>query len=397
MKSNKLVGIFGDTSYDKKIRRIFGNSLIGYWPLDEKSGTVAYDRSGNLRNGAHTGVTLLNPGAELLTNGGFEVTGAGGADVFGTWNETVNVGTSVVERTTTEGEFHGGQSALKITRGDAIVEAFQTIAAIPGATYTLRLWMKGRTRLKVLGTGSLNVLAVASYNTAEFEEYEFTIQNPTGNATLAVYCIDGGAAGESGYFDDVSVVATSPNGIRGLTAPYFDGTNDFVNIYSAALAAAFNGAEGTLLTWARVSGAGVWTDGMFRNIITIDADASNYLRFYRSSVNNVISLYYKAATVAESISVTGLPDNGWMQLGLTWNKAADEVKGYKNGAQIGTTQTTLGEWAGAPAATTTVIGAATTAPTGVWSGLIGPTALLNYAATPAQIKAAYDAALPLPA
>ena len=50
----------GKKSYTQKLRAIFGSSLIGLWSLDESSGTVAYDRSGNARNGAYTAVTLAN-------------------------------------------------------------------------------------------------------------------------------------------------------------------------------------------------------------------------------------------------------------------------------------------------------------------------------------------------
>ena len=38
-------------------------SLIGYWPLDDKSGTTAKDRSGNARDAAYSGTyTLRSPG-----------------------------------------------------------------------------------------------------------------------------------------------------------------------------------------------------------------------------------------------------------------------------------------------------------------------------------------------
>jgi len=46
--------------------RVLATDPIAYWPLDEKQGTVAYDwvsgRSVGAQNGAHTGVTLYQPG-----------------------------------------------------------------------------------------------------------------------------------------------------------------------------------------------------------------------------------------------------------------------------------------------------------------------------------------------
>lgn len=39
---------------------VLRDRAIGYWPLDEPSGTVAFDRSGNSRNGTYTGT--ITPG-----------------------------------------------------------------------------------------------------------------------------------------------------------------------------------------------------------------------------------------------------------------------------------------------------------------------------------------------
>jgi len=50
------------SSYQQRAKSLFGSSLLAYWPLNETSGTVATDVSGNGRNGAYsaTGVTLSN-------------------------------------------------------------------------------------------------------------------------------------------------------------------------------------------------------------------------------------------------------------------------------------------------------------------------------------------------
>ena len=49
-------------SYTRRIQKMFGPSIIAYWPMDESAGTVAYDKSGNGYNGAYTGVTLGQAG-----------------------------------------------------------------------------------------------------------------------------------------------------------------------------------------------------------------------------------------------------------------------------------------------------------------------------------------------
>lgn len=48
--------------YWRKVRSTRPQNLIAYWPLWEQAGGVAFDRSGNGRTGAYTGVTLGQPG-----------------------------------------------------------------------------------------------------------------------------------------------------------------------------------------------------------------------------------------------------------------------------------------------------------------------------------------------
>lgn len=49
----------GEDAYWKKVRQLFGSTLIAYWPLWETSGTVAQDFSGNGRNAAYVNTLTL--------------------------------------------------------------------------------------------------------------------------------------------------------------------------------------------------------------------------------------------------------------------------------------------------------------------------------------------------
>ena len=63
--------------------------------------------------------------------------------------------------------------------------------------------------------------------------------------------------------------ANDATGAFGTAAPFFDGANDDINIYTAALAAAFSGHVGSLMVWCRVANAGVWTDGAARLSVNV--------------------------------------------------------------------------------------------------------------------------------
>lgn len=46
--------------YHQMLQQTFGSSIIAYWPMDETSGTTAFDKSGNGRNGTYRNITLNN-------------------------------------------------------------------------------------------------------------------------------------------------------------------------------------------------------------------------------------------------------------------------------------------------------------------------------------------------
>src|SRR3990172_10333685 len=63
----------------------------------------------------------------------------------------------------------------------------------------------------------------------------------------------------------------------GKTCPWFDGANDYNNVYTTSLRDAFNGSEGTVAIWAKVNSAAVWTDGANRIIFRLRVDGNNYV------------------------------------------------------------------------------------------------------------------------
>ena len=178
----------------------------------------------------------------------------------------------------------------------------------------------------------------------------------------------------------------------GRTSPLYDGANDYTNVHSAAFVAAFNGSAGTVMCWARMSGAGVWTDGTFRAAVRLTADGNNYIHIARGAVNNRLGLLYVAGGAVKDVLLDGLTATGWMHFALTWDKNAGgtgEVAGYYNGTQSGATLVNLGVWAGALSAVSTCIGSVTTVPANVWSGYIAHCAVWDRALSPAEIADLY--------
>ncbi|MCK9602592.1 MAG: hypothetical protein M0R06_26330 [Sphaerochaeta sp.] len=206
---------------------------------------------------------------------------------------------------------------------------------------------------------------------------------------------DRSGRGHNGAYTGVTLASGLAPG-RTL-APAYNGTDAFTNIYSAGLAGAFNGAKGTVLIWAKVGAAGAWTDGATRRTVLLRADGNNSISIDKSNTDNYVYFAYGAGGTVDTVLYNGLGGNtGWMMLGLSWDKAADQVKAYAQGAQVGATQTGLGTWSGALAATLTTLGATGTAVNNPWSGLLAHAIVCNVALSPVAIEQLYRAGLPLP-
>ncbi len=190
------------------------------------------------------------------------------------------------------------------------------------------------------------------------------------------------ASGNMRHGAYTSATLGQPGRGDGRTSVLFNGTSSTNNAYSASLAGAFNGAEGSLCGWFKVSGAGVWTDATTRRLAYFFVDSSNRVSILRTATNNQLSAFYLAGGTNKSVNFTA-SSLDWFHVAITWSKSADQVKVYLNGIQQGATQTGLGTWAGALASSTVRFGSATGGE--FWSGFGQDGEARDYALSPGQI------------
>jgi hypothetical protein len=200
-----------------------------------------------------------------------------------------------------------------------------------------------------------------------------TVLDESGNGRNGVYK----AAGEP--------LLGQPGIGDGRTAPLFDGTNDFANVFSASLAAAFSGAEGTVACWCQVANAGVWTDATTRRALYLQADTNNRVILNKTITNNQVTGFHIAGGTSKQVLFNTTGPLTWFHLAMTWSKSADQMKFFVNGTQQGATQTGLGTFVGSLAATTTTIGAADTVGTAPWAGSLAHAAVWATPLSPTQI------------
>lgn len=175
-------------------------------------------------------------------------------------------------------------------------------------------------------------------------------------------------------------------GPKGGGAPYYDGVNDYTDIYSAAFAAAFNGQELSTFLWFRVYNVGVWTDGIGRRQAFLRADDNNRIWIDKMNTNNAIYLGTRinSVTRAGSYATSTLE---WIHAGLTISKSADEIKIYIMGSQYGATMNGVETWSGALDPTYTVLGSYQSgSPVNQAYGYIAHFALWDRVLTPEEIQ-----------
>lgn len=160
-------------------------------------------------------------------------------------------------------------------------------------------------------------------------------------------------------------------------------SNQWVNIYSTALANAFNGKEGTIAIWFRVRAASVWTDATNRRLFIIAVDGNNQIYTWKTTTNNQLQWVYIAGGTSNNALVT-YSATTWSHMAITWSKSGNAAKFYLNGSQSGATLTPVGTFAGTPGSGLMVLGS-NGGPGDMWDGYEALAALWSTPLSAAQI------------
>lgn len=203
-------------------------------------------------------------------------------------------------------------------------------------------------------------------------------------------------AGPNGFNGSATAVTfNSAAGPKDATAPLFDGSTSFINIYSAALNTAWKAAiaEGTLMIWGKVSNTSTWSEAAIRALISFTAASTNRVRIYKSS--SPASRLWSAECVFNNTNdsyYTAMSTGNWFHAAGTWSVSNDRVLGYVDGSLITAAGgTVLGTWAGDLNAALTTIGSSTNVPGEVWPGYLMYALWIKRECSLAEIQAVYNA------
>lgn len=154
-------------------------------------------------------------------------------------------------------------------------------------------------------------------------------------------------------------------------AAAFDGTGDYLSCAAFDLP-----ATGSLSLWYRPTYA--YTDGLYHFIFQTYKDANNLFLIakYNDSTWNV-GWYTSGDYRIIGASASGLVQNAWNHLCVTWDDTANEVKFFLNNSQVGSTVTSLvthtgstSVYIGTQVTTTTRDASGRIAALGIWSAVL---------------------------
>ena len=203
------------------------------------------------------------------------------------------------------------------------------------------------------------------------------------NETSGGTAIDASPEGNDGAYTGVTL--NNSTGPTGEPVGLWDGVNDFNNVYSAAFDVDFDDTEGSMACWLKVSGAGVWADATFRGGFSLGQGNNNYVGLFKNTTANEILIRFRGTSTNKDVTSTALgATTEWVHVAQTWSSAANEIKGFVNGAQIGATNT-YQAFTDPLAAGRCVVGAFTNVPASVWDGYLAYAAVWKTPLTPAEV------------
>ena len=121
----------------------------------------------------------------------------------------------------------------------------------------------------------------------------------------------------------------------------FDGTNDYMT--ADGIFNDISVSAGTVSMWIKLDSTSL--NGV---LIKADVDTNNQLGMAYLNSRNEMRFQYKAGGTNKAIdhSVSIENDGNWHHVVVTWDTSADQLKGYIDGSQVGSTVTGLGTWSG---------------------------------------------------
>lgn len=174
----------------------------------------------------------------------------------------------------------------------------------------------------------------------------------------------------------------------GWTAPYFDGANDYCNVYSIRLRDTFPYAIGSLMVWFRMA-EGAWADATDRQVLSFREGGANGVYVWKSPNVGRLILRFRSTTGILSSIINGNTSTDWMNAIMTWSlntpAAGGAAQHYLDGIALNPPPDASIERFGLVDSIYTCIGALYTAPSQVMHGHVAHCAVWSKVLSAAEV------------
>lgn len=136
-------------------------------------------------------------------------------------------------------------------------------------------------------------------------------------------------------------IGTTPGaapGPFGGTAHQFDGVNDCLNAWTASLAALWNWAAWTVILAYRPTSAGVWTNGLARNLMYFrNAPFSSIVQQTKHSTNGQIGFQMRIGGTDYNYYYTTAQPTNYIMVGTSYRQASTRMRHFYSAQAFGST------------------------------------------------------------
>lgn len=178
--------------------------------------------------------------------------------------------------------------------------------------------------------------------------------------------------------------APGPDGLYNCPA-FVHATPSQANLYSAALGAAWDGDENTIIQWLKIDPNDNWTDGISGYWLSFISNTGDMHQLAESGVvNNRFGYTARLNGVTDVRHIYGIDFTNWFTVAVTNSWTNTRHRCYVNGDLLGDRDTSgMGQWTGTLLANRCLVG--DFAGNDAWYGWLADIIVFNRELTPAEI------------
>lgn len=134
----------------------------------------------------------------------------------------------------------------------------------------------------------------------------------------------------------------------GNTAATFDGDSATgITLPHATLTSVFAKNEGSLVMWLKTDAAAL-TDGVRRYIMYFFGSTAGGQMIPAKETTNNTAFYHRSGSNVSIKEYFTQASSDWICFAQTWSVSGNALKGFVNGAQVGSTQANIQAWTASP-------------------------------------------------